>query len=293
MKTLMRYEIISGRVVEKRDVLIDVSLDPTTGKKRPRGKRRGASAADQIERNCNEAVLRLARILNATFGAGDLFLTLKYDDGRLPETREEAEHMARLLIQRVARAYVRATGKKLRWVLVTADRSSKTGAPVRLHHHLVIDATAWEVVARNWPADQMSARMLDGTGDYTAVARYMVRNAGYVRGKRTWSTSQGMGKVKFTAPKPVKGLGSFQVPKEAWVAERNVRENRESGFSAAYIRYVLPEEQGGTGVRECRSAEGAKFPDTRGGRARRGAGASSVCKLKRGTDAPEKGGSAV
>lgn len=238
MKKLMRYKIISGRVVEKRDVLMEVSLDPTRKK---RGRYGGKTGAAQLERNCREAVLRLARTLNCNFKAGDLFLTLKYSDERLPASREEAEKMVRNFMRRLSRAYLKATGKKLRWVLVTADRSSKTGQPVRLHHHIVMDAVDWALVAAHWPKDQFSARMLDGSGDYTAVARYMVKNAGYERGKKTWSTSVGLNKPVFTAPEPVRETGSFRVPKEAKVVKREVTEDAESGFSAAYIRYVLPE----------------------------------------------------
>ena len=278
MKALMRYKIVSGRVVEKRDVLMDVSLDPTTRRPRPRGKRRGKSAASQVERNLREAVKRLARVLNCNFQGGDLFLSLKYSDERLPAAKEEAKREVRNFVRRIARAYRAATGKKLRWALVTADRSSKTGKPVRLHHHVVMDAVDWALIARHWPADQFSYRRLDGSGDYTAIARYMIMNAGYaghgVPGEaqrsgfageeegqgsgakggrkaakskadfgptRTWSTSQGLEKPVYTAPEPVKGAGRFQVPKDARVVEREVREDEESGFHAAYIRYVMAE----------------------------------------------------
>lgn len=241
----MRYKIISGRVVEKRDVLMDISLDPTTHKPRPRGKRRGKSLASQIERNFREAVKRLARILNCNFQGGDLFLSLKYSDERLPATKKEAKREARNFIRRIDRAYRKQTGKKLRWALVTADRSTKTGKPVRLHHHVVMDAVAWELIAENWPDDQFSYRRLDGSGDYTGIARYMMLNAGYERGERSWSTSQGLEKPIFTAPEVVRGAGSFRVPKQARIVERSIREDEESGFHSAYIRYVMPERQGG------------------------------------------------
>lgn len=244
MKSLMRYTITSGRVVEKRDVLMDVSLDPTTGKKRPRGKRRGKTLAAQIERNCNETVKRLARILNCNYRGGDLFLTLKYGDARLPADRAAAVQVVGNFMKRIARAYLAATGEKLRWVMVTADKSSKTGESVRLHHHIVMDPVAWELIAAHWPGDQFSFRRLEGNGDYTGIARYMVRNAGYVRGRRTWSTSLGLEKPKLSAPVPVATVGSWQVPKEAHVVEREVRENAEEGFWSGYIRYVVPEETG-------------------------------------------------
>ena len=244
MKALMRYKIISGRVVEKRDVLIEVSLDPTTLKHRPRGKRKGSSAAAQIERNRNEAVKTLARRLNCNCSPGDLLLTLKYNDMRLPETREDADRVMGNFIRRIQRAYKKLTGERLLiYAAVTAQFSSKTGKPVRLHHHLVIPAVAWEVIAKHWPSDQFSYRLLDGSGDYTGIADYMVRNAGYQRGKQTWTGSQNLKKPTFTAPEPVVEAGSFRVPKTANIVERVVREDQESGFRAAYIRYIMPAGQ--------------------------------------------------
>lgn len=237
MKQLMRYKITSGRTVEKRDVLMEV-----TPQRRPRGGRKGKSTIRKVERNEKESVLQLARMLNCNFGGGDLFLTLKYSDQRLPADRAAARRDVRNFIARLSRAYKKRTGKKLVWALVTADRSSKTGQPVRLHHHLVLNAMDWEVIAANWPADQFSCRHLDDKGDYTAVARYMVKNAGYGRGEAAWSFARGP-EVKhpiYSTPVPVKEAGSARVPKEAIIAEREIHEDSERGFSAAYLRYIMP-----------------------------------------------------
>ena len=69
MKKLMRYRITAGRAVEVRDVLME------TRGGTPRGARRGKSSAKQLKRNEDEAVLILARQLNANCKGGDLFLT--------------------------------------------------------------------------------------------------------------------------------------------------------------------------------------------------------------------------
>lgn len=238
----MRYKIKSGRVWEKRDVMIDVSLNPDD-KPRPRGKRRGKSLASQIERNLREAVKRLARILNCNFRGGDVFVTLKYNDQRLPATREEAASLAKKFLRQVGTAYRRETGEKLKYVLVTADVSSKTGLPCRLHHHLVLPGVSWKLCKKFWPDDQIRYRVLDNGGDYTGVAVYMIKNTGYRRGQRSWSTSLGLEKPEFFPPEPVKELGNFRVPKNGVVAEREIREDAENGFYGAYIRYVVPEER--------------------------------------------------
>ena len=257
MKQLMRYKITSGRVVEKRDVLMYSSRTH-----RPRGGRKGKSTIKQVERNERETVLELARFINCNHLGGDLFVTLKYSDGRLPASREEARRIAGNYIRRLARAYRKATGKKLIWALVTADRSSKTGEPVRLHHHLVLNAMPWELLAANWPADEFSCRHLDDTGDYTAVARYMVKNAGYGRGEQCWTSARGpeVKRPVYSTPEPVKKAGAVRVPKEANIVEREVHESTERGFSAAYIRYILPKPRpeglrAGSKAREVRRDE--------------------------------------
>lgn len=242
----MRYRIISGRTTEVRDVVME-----QTSIRRPRNRKARQSNRRQILRNEGEAVLRLARVLNCNYGGGDLFLTLKYSDARLPAGKEEARRELRNFLRRLCRAYQKQTGKKLLWVAVTADKSSKTGAPVRVHHHLVLPAVEWEVIARHWPADQFSYRRLDASGDYTAVARYMIRNAGY-GGGRAWSSAQGMKQPVYTTPIPVVRLGGVRVPAGARVVEREVREDGESGFSASYIRWVLPMQVNDGGRRDRR-----------------------------------------
>ena len=142
-------------------------------------------------------------------------------------------------MRRLARAYRKTTGKKLKWWLVTASVSTKTGQPVRLHHHVVTGAMDWELIAQHWPPEEFSYRRLDATGDYTAVARYMIRNAGY-GGARAWSHSQGIRQPQYSTPIPVARAGTVRVPPEARVVEREIREDGETGFSAAYIRWVMP-----------------------------------------------------
>ena len=239
MKQLMRYRITSGRAVEVRDVLME------TRGGCPRGAKRGKSSAKQLKRNEEEAVLILARQLNANCKGGDLFLTLKYSDGRLPATKADAKRIARNFVRRIARAYQKTAGKKLKWWLVTASVSAKTGQPVRLHHHVVMDAMDWELIAKHWPPDEFSYRRLDATGDYTAVARYMIRNAGY-GGERAWSHSQGIRQPRYSTPIPVKRAGTVKVPAEARIVERELREDGETGFSASYIRWVMPMEDNAT-----------------------------------------------
>lgn len=66
----------------------------------------------------------------------------------------------------------------------------------------------------------------------------MIRNAGY-GGARAWSHSQGIRSPNIPRPSlwPER---HGAVPPEARVVEREIREDGETGFSAAYIRWVMP-----------------------------------------------------
>ncbi|MFX7845333.1 hypothetical protein ABTK14_24050, partial [Acinetobacter baumannii] len=79
----MEYQIISGNVVEIRRCMLSSRQALAVGKKRaPRTA--GTSSKKKIDANEREAVKRLARIINCNFRPGDLWLTLKYSDDRLP-----------------------------------------------------------------------------------------------------------------------------------------------------------------------------------------------------------------
>ena len=122
---------------------------------------------------------------------------------------------------------------------MTASVSTKTGQPVRLHHHVVTDAMDWELIAQHWPPEEFSYRRLDATGDYTAVARYMIRNAGY-GGAASLVPLSGYPAAPIFHAHPCGQSGHGAGAAGGRVVEREIREDGETGFSAAYIRWVMP-----------------------------------------------------
>lgn len=237
MVRLVEYRIISGPVIEIRRCRMAVGAQ--LGRRRaPR--KAGASSLKKIMQNEKAAVQRLARIINANFGAGDLWLTLKYSDARLPSTKEEAKKEASKFIRNLGRAYKKATGKKLRYICCTSDTSSKTGDRVRMHHHLVMDRAAYELLCRYWPQEEISYTILDGRKDHTDLARYIVKNASKTADEKKWSCSHGLDKPIYTEPVPVSDC-EIKTPKDAEVREKNVYIDEDYGASSAYLRAVMPE----------------------------------------------------
>lgn len=239
MVTYVEYKIISGSVTELRRRRMDLT-------RRDIGKRRGVrcrgnSTLKKMEQNERDAVLRLARVINCNFGVGDLWLTLRYSENRLPEDREAAKKDAQRFLRR-CRDEMKKRGETLRFVITTSDTDSETGETVRLHHHIVMSAESWETVKKFWPEEEITYRRLDGRRDYTGIARYMIKNAPRGEDQKKWSSSRGMKKPTFTEPVVIRERDSISIPAGAVVRERREWIDEESGARSVYIRFVKPAE---------------------------------------------------
>ena len=191
MVKIMEYKIISGNVLEIRRCRMTVGSQP--GRKRaPR--KAGATSLKKIKQNEKAAERQLARSINCNFGTGALFLTLKYSDLRLPQSVQDAKKEAARFLRNLGRAYRKATGKKLRWILCTSETSSKTGEKVRLHHHIIMDRVDYELICRYWPAEELRYEILDGRTDHTDLAKYIIKNGSRTPNEKKWSCSRGLDK---------------------------------------------------------------------------------------------------
>lgn len=234
----MEYKIISGSVVEVRQSRMPATRQSALPKRR--GIRvKGNSSLRKIQANEQDAVKRLARILNCNFKAGDLWVTLRYSDDRLPETEEEAKAIAAKFLRK-AKAMLKKEGKELRYVMTTSSTRPASGEKARLHHHIVMDAVSWEAMQKLWPDNEFTYRRLDNRKDYTGIARYMIENASKEDGKRRWSPSKNLKKPIYTEPIPVKLKEKIRVPAGANIRENVEQMDEESGLVRRYVRYVSP-----------------------------------------------------
>ena len=259
MKKLMEYKIISGRTEEIRRVMMDRGRQQF----RRGTKVRKRSSLRKILQNEREAGKNLARLLNCNFDKGDLWVTLTYPTE--PESWEEAEDNLRRFIRKLKREYERKTGKKLRYVF-SHGKKGKDGMPTRMHHHLVLPAMDYEIITQLWPADDVTYRKLDGRGDYTGVARYMIQNAGHdIPGAQKYHPSRGLKKPVYTEPVPVfKTSERIRVPREAKVQERAEWQDMETGMFGAYVRYTRPRRGNDTSSDSTSSARRGRAPSPRG-----------------------------
>lgn len=234
----VEYRIISGRTVEVQQRYMSIRGAKEKRRRAPRVA--GRTSERKIKANVEQSAKRLARIINSNFGAGDLWLTLKYSDERLPESYEAAVESFAKFLRKLRALHKKQTGKALRYVLTTSDTSSKDGSTVRLHHHLVMDRIAYELLCELWPKDEITYRIIDGRGNYKGIAEYMVKNARKTKGADKWSTSKGLKKPIVTEPEIIREIGDIEVPRDADIREIKDHIDEETGFKSAYMCYVMP-----------------------------------------------------
>jgi hypothetical protein len=257
MRKLMEYHIVSGRTVETRRTWLPSG--PTERKKR--GTRRaGTSSLKKIKANERSCALNLGRTINCNFEAGDWFLALKYDDSHYPASQEsdpvrkrEEEFQAakRILtkkfLPRLRQAYQGATGKKLKAVWVTANWSTKQKHFTRIHHHMVIPADALYLAQTIWKQigglnGTMQAECLNGEGDYSRVAAYMVDNVqGRPAGENRWSGCRGMAKPVCSDPIEVRDVESIEPLQDEIVKEVVEYTDEDGRVISKYMRGTLPD----------------------------------------------------
>lgn len=254
MKRLMKYYIVTGRVIEE----VATPLSTKAVRKKPRGVRRaGASSAAKIKANERSSMMRLARGIGANFQAGDGFLTFKYDGAHYPgsmspgenvpgsEGFEKAEQNLSRFLSKARTQYRRETGKPLRAYWETANWSPRRDAPARLHHHLVVPSDAVELCRKLWPRyggeGTVIVRDLDSDPDRTRIASYMVANVnGEAPGKKAWSGSRGMDKPVLSEPVEIDSVEEVQAPAGAVIKEVREVTDEDGLVVGKYMRYVLP-----------------------------------------------------
>lgn len=162
--------------------------------------------------NGAQAIRRLARLLNASFGPGDCLLTLHFDAAGLERIRNDhdtADHQMMLFLRRVQYQY-RKRGKELRYIGMTSEMDEETGAPVRLHCHCVISGElisrpegsreyllAGRELSAVWGFGSVDVQFLRRQSDYTALAVYLCRQARCLPDEKRWHPSRNLLKPEY------------------------------------------------------------------------------------------------
>lgn len=241
---------------------------------KPVGKltRKQKSDIRKAAQNEYAAKRQLARLINANFRPGDLFLGLDYSEEsllrveqkaaggrrgnmrtsnacpyitegqRLDAVREAAAHELVNCIRRVKRELERE-GVELKYVAITSDMDGETGEAVRVHHHLVINREARDAFIHKWQEKGMGGvdwKPLDKQDDYFGIAEYMVKQVRKQAEENQFTSSRNLERPR---PKDRVAASSSEVrvPKGCRLLHR--QEYRPG--KAQYIRYRIERDRAG------------------------------------------------
>lgn len=247
MKQPMEYKIISGRVTEVRRVYLPVRKAGEPAPKRaPRVA--GSSSERKIRENEKNSVLNAARVINATFSKGDVFVTGKYDDEHLPTDYEAAERDVNKVLRELRRRFKATYGRNPRVFRVTANWSPKRNAPARLHQHLIMERDAEPIFREIWQGGGYSMEELDNRGDHSDLAAYLVANVHGRPGKKKWHVSRNVSRPIYTEPEPVDDVEDIRPEKNSVIKEHIANCDEDGHVTSTYIRClmdVVPKVRGG------------------------------------------------
>lgn len=198
-----------------------------------RGKRaKKKKESEPKQKNLNEKNARRyftqLGMLNFENDPGSLHITSTYKPKFLPETVEEAEREITNYIRRLSYVRKKRGLSPLKYLLVTAYTTGKTGdRPVRIHHHLLINGgLERDVVEELWRKRKRKGecegerigfcnadRLQGDENGIAALCHYLVRQSG---GKKRWTSSHNL-------ERPVSRTNDWKYSRrmvERWARER-------------------------------------------------------------------------
>lgn len=229
--------VTAGRLVSA--VIYDQAMpsDP----QRVRAAKTKISSEARQRLNRRQSWQKCEAVLAANFDAGDLWVTLTYDDAHLPDTWAGAQRCIADFFRRLRRLR-QQRGEELRYVKNIEDMT-KHGEPTRYHHHLVINGTGedYNDIRRCWPYGvnvEIEPFLSDGE-TYEDVARYLTKQRPPV-GSQSWTPSRNL-------KRPVRE--SVMVPDNLTVSPPNGARVLDGPHtisnawgSYTYVRYLLPQQ---------------------------------------------------
>lgn len=243
------------------------------GKRSEKLTRKQKAAIHKQEQNEYSTQKALARLINANFKAGDLFLGLDYSDAGLARVKawarkqglpidsqeegeqnnalwEAAAHELDIALRRVKRR-LEKQGMELKAIYCTSDMDGDTGEIVRVHHHLIVNAGVQEAFLAAWEKYGLGgvswSALWDNQLDRTPIAEYIIKQVRRIPDAKKFRSTRNL-----VRPKPMDRIAytdtELQVPRGGKLIYRQEYENKQTSSRSyqnrqpQYIRYILPKK---------------------------------------------------
>lgn len=213
----------------------------------PKGEKRTPkeNLTTEQQKKVNErcAVRKLTRILNANFDETSWYVTFSYKKENRPDTEGLKRHKRELLKQ--LRKCYRQQKKELKYV-----ETSEVGERGAVHIHMIINDIDIRDIKGLWKYGFVSAKPLEGTGQYRKLAEYFVKYHQKTKGtdeqiqKKAYNCSRNL-----VRPEPIRKImhrerfrKEIQIPKGWYLDKESVREGiTADGYEFLY--YTLIQER--------------------------------------------------
>lgn len=177
---LIKETCIAGAVIDRT---IKLTYGCVNGKSR---KKRENPTPQQVQDNNDRiAIRKLARLINANFGPGDIHVVLTDAIGM---TEEQALAERKKFLRRMRREY-KKLGREMKAVWATE-------MDPRSHHHLIMSGIDIELIMKQWPYGRVKLFPLDGDRDYTQLADYFIKETNAAFRDPSRATRQRYGRTR-------------------------------------------------------------------------------------------------
>lgn len=184
-----RKTITSGKMVE-------LEIYPMWKYKHdiPRNKDRVESKKSQKNLNDKNSKKKIVRLINANFGKEDLYITVTYEDGYLPDEKTARKDMQNYI--RRLKHYRKKNGlDELKYIYsIGYEDNPEESKKIRIHHHLIINKMDRDIAEDLWGKGRADSKRLQPNDfELTGVAKYIAS-----QGSERWSASMNLKKPKVT-----------------------------------------------------------------------------------------------
>ena len=160
----------------------------------PRRKDRFESKESQKNLNNKNSKKKVVRLVNANFGKDDLYITVTYEDGYLPDENTARKDMQNY-IRRLKRYRKKNGLEELKYIYsIGYEDNSGKSKKIRIHHHMIINKMDRDVVEDLWGKGRADCKRLKPDDfELTGVAKYIAS-----QGPERWSASRNLKKPKIS-----------------------------------------------------------------------------------------------
>ncbi len=192
--------------------------------------------------NLRRRIRNLGRWINNSFTSEDHFVFLSYSQiayaklrAGKPDKVRASDYMYAVAEEEILKFIERCRyqcnilGIPFVYIFVTSKMNGKTGNYARIHHHMIVNAAALDIVKRSWRNGFVRSKHLFKRVDYTELAAYMLHQVTHRKDAKSYGRSKNL-------KKPIVTVKTLWDPTQELTPPEGARVLEARPY---YLRYTL------------------------------------------------------